>query len=171
MMTLTAPEIDQQTMALIRMAVGEDLGWNGFGKGKLPAGDRTVELAIPSELQGVANIVARRPGVISGTYLIAAILQEYGAGLLSDIAYWGMGPKWRRGMWWRAGKREGTGNFVGGAGAVEFFGAYVGCGDVDAALCRCGGGAVKNSGVAVSCRRFVIRGRRRRGFGGWINMR
>src|SRR3954469_22247059 len=57
---LVAPAVDSHTMALIRLAVGEDLGREGHaavtGGRKFPAGDKTVELAIPAELRGTARI-------------------------------------------------------------------------------------------------------------------
>jgi len=65
-------------MALIRMAVREDLGHASYGTTQ---GDITVELAIPQALRGVATIVARKTGVISGTYLLPVILREYQVGI------------------------------------------------------------------------------------------
>ncbi len=75
---LIPPPLDPHHMALIRMAVREDMGHGTYGTLQ---GDRTVELAIPQELRGVATIVARKPGVISGTYLLPAILREYQVGI------------------------------------------------------------------------------------------
>lgn len=69
-------------MALIRMAVREDMGHGTYGTVQ---GDKTVELAIPQELNGSARIVARRPGVISGTYLLPAILREYHINMTCEI--------------------------------------------------------------------------------------
>jgi len=72
---LTAPPIDESTLALIRLAVAEDLGLDRL--------DRTVALSIPPDLRSQATIVARQPGVIAGTYLLPAILSQYGpAGML-----------------------------------------------------------------------------------------
>ncbi len=79
---LSAPPLDPHTMALIRMAVREDMGHGTYGTVQ---GDKTVELAIPQELSGTAHIVARRPGVISGTYLLPAILREYQVNIACDI--------------------------------------------------------------------------------------
>ena len=76
--SLVPPAIDPHTMALIRMAVREDLGHASYGTVQ---GDRTVELSIPAELTGEARIVARKPGVIAGTYLLPTILREYQVGM------------------------------------------------------------------------------------------
>jgi len=70
---LTAPPIDESTLALIRLAVAEDLGLDRL--------DRTVALSIPPDLRSQATIVARQPGVIAGTYLLPAILSQYGPGM------------------------------------------------------------------------------------------
>jgi nicotinate-nucleotide pyrophosphorylase (carboxylating) len=72
------PPIDPPIMALIRMAVREDLGHPTWGT---PPGDKTVELAIPEELRGSGTIVARKPGVIAGTFLLETILREYQEGM------------------------------------------------------------------------------------------
>ena len=72
---LAPPPIDEDTLSLIRRAVREDVG----------SGDLTVQLSIPSEHGSTANIVARQEGVLSGAYLLAAILREYSAGLSSEI--------------------------------------------------------------------------------------
>lgn len=69
-------------MALIRMAVREDMGHGTYGTVQ---GDKTVELAIPQDLNGSARIVARRPGVICGTYLLGTILREYQVGISCEI--------------------------------------------------------------------------------------
>jgi nicotinate-nucleotide pyrophosphorylase (carboxylating) len=69
-------------MALIRMAVREDMGHGTYGTLQ---GDKTVDLAIPQELSGSARIVARVPGVLSGTYLLGAILREYQVGMGCEI--------------------------------------------------------------------------------------
>ena len=79
---LSPPPLDPHTIALIRMAVREDMGHGTYGT--VP-GDKTVELAIPPELTGEGRIVARRPGVISGTYLLPAILREYQVGMTCEI--------------------------------------------------------------------------------------
>jgi nicotinate-nucleotide pyrophosphorylase (carboxylating) len=65
------PVMDEGTRELIRMAVREDLG----------SGDKTVALAIPARQFGVGRIVARKAGVICGTYLIETILRAYGGGM------------------------------------------------------------------------------------------
>src|SRR5437763_640913 len=88
---LVPPPLDAHVLSLIRMAVGEDLGREGHavtqaGGGGLPAGDITAELAIPADATGRARIVARKEGVISGTYLIEAILREYSAALRCEIS-------------------------------------------------------------------------------------
>lgn len=79
---MTPPPLDPHTMALIRMAVREDLGHASYGTVQ---GDRTVELAIPAELSGTGRIVAREPGVICGTYLLPTILREYQAGMNCQV--------------------------------------------------------------------------------------
>ena len=48
------PPLDPHTMALIRMAVREDMGHASYGTVQ---GDRTVDLAIPPELRGTGVIV------------------------------------------------------------------------------------------------------------------
>lgn len=75
---LQPPPLDPHTMALIRMSVREDLGHASYGTVQ---GDKTAELAIPQELSSTARIVARKPGIISGTYLLAPILREYQIGM------------------------------------------------------------------------------------------
>jgi nicotinate-nucleotide pyrophosphorylase (carboxylating) len=73
MPAVVPPLIDSHLMALIRMAVAEDLG---------PARiDQTVRLAIPQTLPAVGTIVARRAGTLSGLFLLPAILREYDAAL------------------------------------------------------------------------------------------
>jgi nicotinate-nucleotide pyrophosphorylase (carboxylating) len=62
-------------LALIRHAVKEDLG----------TGDKTAQLAIPADLQGAGKIVARRDGIIAGTFLVRAILDEYQPGMTCRI--------------------------------------------------------------------------------------
>jgi nicotinate-nucleotide pyrophosphorylase (carboxylating) len=79
---LQPPPIDPHTMALIRMAVREDLGHASYGTVQ---GDKTAQLAIPAELTSTGTIVARRAGVIAGTYLIETILREYQVGMTTEI--------------------------------------------------------------------------------------
>ena len=74
---LIPPPIDAHTLSLIRMAVREDVGPPDHGPHAGRTGDRTVELAIPADLRGTGTIVARRDGVVSGTYLLDAILRQY----------------------------------------------------------------------------------------------
>jgi nicotinate-nucleotide pyrophosphorylase (carboxylating) len=74
-MSLVPPTVDEPTKALIDLAVREDLG----------SGDKTVELAIPAGQQSSATVVARKPGVISGTYLLPAILSRYSPELKATI--------------------------------------------------------------------------------------
>lgn len=81
-MAIVPPEIDPHTMALVRMAVREDMGHASYGTVQ---GDKTVELSIPAELSGRARIVARKPGVIAGTYLLPIILREYQVGMGCDV--------------------------------------------------------------------------------------
>jgi nicotinate-nucleotide pyrophosphorylase (carboxylating) len=64
---LVPPLIDASTQTLIDLAVREDLG----------GGDITAQLAIPEGQRATGKIVARKPGVISGTYLLPAILAKY----------------------------------------------------------------------------------------------
>lgn len=71
-----APPITPDLKALIQLAMREDLAL---------AGDRTVAVSIPEGMRSTATIVARRPGVISGTFLIAAILEKYQAALEVEI--------------------------------------------------------------------------------------
>lgn len=70
-----APPIDADLRALIALAVREDLG----------AGDQTVSLAIPPELHATGTIVARKAGVIAGTFLLPAVLGFYDAALTVEI--------------------------------------------------------------------------------------
>ena len=53
---LIPPLIDAHILALIRMAVQEDLG----------SGDRTVELAIPQDMRSTATIVTLKAGHYRG---------------------------------------------------------------------------------------------------------
>jgi len=68
---VTRPVVDEAMRTLVRLAVEEDVGPEGV------AGDKTVMLAIPRELEGKGVIVARRPGIVAGTFLIPVILEEY----------------------------------------------------------------------------------------------
>jgi nicotinate-nucleotide pyrophosphorylase (carboxylating) len=79
---LTPPTLDPHTMALIRMAVREDMGHATYGTVQ---GDKTVDLAIPQELRGTAHLVARKPGVLAGTFLLPPILREYAVDLECTI--------------------------------------------------------------------------------------
>ncbi len=71
---LAPPPLDDSLRTLIRLAVREDLAPPGS---PTLVGDKTVQLTIPPNVTGSATIVARRPGVISGTFLIPAILEHY----------------------------------------------------------------------------------------------
>jgi nicotinate-nucleotide pyrophosphorylase (carboxylating) len=73
-MPMIPPPIDLHTLELIRLAVREDMGDARDGQ---PWGDKTVELSIPRELHGQGTIVARKPGTVSGTFLLEPILREY----------------------------------------------------------------------------------------------
>jgi nicotinate-nucleotide pyrophosphorylase (carboxylating) len=75
---LVPPLMDASTQTLIDLAVREDAGGGG-------GGDKTVELAIPEGQRSTGKVVARRPGVISGTYLLPAILAKYSAQLTVAI--------------------------------------------------------------------------------------
>jgi nicotinate-nucleotide pyrophosphorylase (carboxylating) len=75
MVMLTPPPIDDVTRTLLKLAVREDVG----------SGDQTVRLALPADLRGSGTIVARRAGVIAGTYLLGALLAEYDAGLTCRV--------------------------------------------------------------------------------------
>ena len=68
---LKLPVVDEAMRALVRLAVEEEVGPEGV------AGDKTVTLAIPRELEGKGVIVPRRPGVVAGAFLIPVILEEY----------------------------------------------------------------------------------------------
>jgi len=85
MPTIVAPPIDSHIKSLIRLAMEEDLGGGRDGGGAAGGGDKTVELAIPAGATGAARIVARRAGIISGGFLIGAILAEYDAALACEI--------------------------------------------------------------------------------------
>ncbi len=76
---LVPPVIDAPLRALLQLAVREDLGAGGV------AGDRTVQLAIPRGMRGGGTIVARQTGVICGTFLLPAVLEEYDTGLRCDV--------------------------------------------------------------------------------------
>ncbi len=71
---LKVPPIDSPIQTLIRMAVREDMGHASLGT---PEGDRTVDLSIPQGTASTATIVARQAGIISGTFLLKPILNEY----------------------------------------------------------------------------------------------
>jgi nicotinate-nucleotide pyrophosphorylase (carboxylating) len=73
--SLVPPTVDAATQTLIDLAVKEDMG----------TGDKTVELAIPQGQRSTATVVARQPGVISGTYLLPAILSRYSPDLKAEI--------------------------------------------------------------------------------------
>jgi nicotinate-nucleotide pyrophosphorylase (carboxylating) len=75
-MTAEPLVIDEGIRGLIQAAVREDVG----------SGDRTVELAIPKELQGEGRIVARRRGVICGTVLLKEIVAAYGGELAMEVS-------------------------------------------------------------------------------------
>jgi nicotinate-nucleotide pyrophosphorylase (carboxylating) len=75
-MTAEPLVIDEGIRGLIQAAVREDVG----------SGDRTVELAIPKELQGEGRIVARRRGVICGTVLLKEIVAAYGGELAVEVS-------------------------------------------------------------------------------------
>ncbi len=72
---LSPPPIDDAINTLIRLAIREDLG--GL-PGEPLAIDRTVQLAIPKSIMATATIVAKKGGIISGQFLLPAILREYG---------------------------------------------------------------------------------------------
>ncbi len=72
-----SPPMSEDIRALIRIAVREDMG--------AEMRDRTVELAIRETLRTTGRIVARRPGTIAGTYLIAEILKEYAGDVVVRI--------------------------------------------------------------------------------------
>ncbi len=77
--------LDECISNLIDLAVREDLGSGAAGGVSAAALDRTVALAIPPDLSATGNIVARKPGIISGTVLLPAILAHYDAGLQCNI--------------------------------------------------------------------------------------
>ena len=66
------PPRDGDLRLLIQLAVREDMG--------RPPSDKTVELSIPEGLSAEAAIVARKPGVLSGVFLLGPILGEYPGG-------------------------------------------------------------------------------------------
>jgi nicotinate-nucleotide pyrophosphorylase (carboxylating) len=70
---LNPPPIDAPLLELIRMAIREDLGTST----SFPPGDKTVEIAIPAALQATGTIVSRKPGTLSGTFLLEPLLREY----------------------------------------------------------------------------------------------
>ena len=79
---LNPPPIDDHILSVIHLAVREDLGMfqsspsDGVSVG-IKGGDLTVNLAIPPDLQTTGTIVARRPGTLSGTFLLATLLHQY----------------------------------------------------------------------------------------------
>lgn len=74
---LTPPAIDADLMALLHLAIREDMGRLNSHGGGGGEGDRTVELSIPAEHHSSGLIVARKPGICSGAFLIPLILKEY----------------------------------------------------------------------------------------------
>ena len=76
------PPVDDSICTLIRLAIREDLG--GL-PGEPTAMDRTVQLTIPKSTRVSATIVAKAEGVISGLFLLPAILREYGSTTKSDL--------------------------------------------------------------------------------------
>ncbi len=73
---LSPPPIDDAISTLIRLAIREDLG--GL-PGEPLAMDRTVQMTIPQSARTSAAIVAKADGIISGQFLLFAILREYDA--------------------------------------------------------------------------------------------
>ncbi|MGN6369529.1 MAG: hypothetical protein ACTHN5_14825, partial [Phycisphaerae bacterium] len=67
------PVMDAHLLALIRMAVEEDM----VGPGHRGPSDKTVELAIPAGATATGTIVARKGGVLAGGFLLAPILALY----------------------------------------------------------------------------------------------
>ena len=70
---LQTPVLDAHLMALIRMAVEEDM----VGPGHRAPSDKTVEMAIPAGEKATGTIVARKGGVLAGGFLMAPILALY----------------------------------------------------------------------------------------------
>jgi nicotinate-nucleotide pyrophosphorylase (carboxylating) len=77
MATVIPPVIDSHVLALIRLAVAEDLGETRV--------DQTVRLAIPPTLRSAGTIIARRPGTLAGAFLLPTILREYDAELQCEL--------------------------------------------------------------------------------------
>jgi len=69
------PPVNSSLLTLIRLAAEEDLS---------TPGDLTSLHAIPANSTSTAHIVARRPGTLSGTFLIPAILAQYSPALTSE---------------------------------------------------------------------------------------
>ena len=67
---LTPPLLDDDLRTLLRLAIREDLGTT-------PGHDRTVELSIPEDDRSSAWVLAHRPGVLAGGFLILPLLREY----------------------------------------------------------------------------------------------
>lgn len=84
-LALVEPPLDTQLKQLIRMAICEDVAPQGFGGNDTVRRDLTVELSIPEGRGSTANIVARQAGVLSGGYLLGAILREYSPGLAVEV--------------------------------------------------------------------------------------
>ncbi|MGC9259522.1 MAG: carboxylating nicotinate-nucleotide diphosphorylase [Phycisphaerae bacterium] len=78
---IASPPLDESIRELIALAVCEDLGVAPEAGNKTAAAaavrDRTVALTIPSDLTATGKIVARKPGVICGTFLTPAVLAHY----------------------------------------------------------------------------------------------
>ena len=70
---MTSPEFDddarRNALALIRMAIAEDLG---------EAGDLTANSTIPASAKGQARFVARDPGVLAGLPVVVLLAEEMG---------------------------------------------------------------------------------------------
>ena len=67
-MSATAPALTAAELALVRMAIAEDL----------PAGDATSEAIVPAEQRARAEIVAREPAVVAGLAAAIAVFAEMG---------------------------------------------------------------------------------------------
>lgn len=77
------PPLDAHLLSLIQLAVDEDLGTYASGGG----GDKTVQLAIPHDLAGTATLVARKPGVLAGVFLLRPLLDAYPRGAQVSIGH------------------------------------------------------------------------------------
>lgn len=77
--------IDAHILSLIKMAVREDMGGEPQGGGANRGHDLTVEISIPADSRSTGRIIAKKEGVIAGTFLLQTVLREYAADMTISL--------------------------------------------------------------------------------------